>query len=53
MAQQKLRELVKAANPVHTPARLLTQDEDIRRLFQEVMYRTGNPQASTDSRHNS
>ncbi len=48
MTQRKLRELVKAANPVYTPARLLPQDEDVRSLFAEVMNRTGNPQASTD-----
>jgi len=48
MTQHKLRELVKASNPVYTPARLLPQDEDVRTLFLEVMNRTANPQASTD-----
>ena len=48
MTQHKLRELVKASNPVYTPARLLPQDEDVRALFLEVMNRTSNPQASTD-----
>jgi hypothetical protein len=47
MASHKLRELVKAANPVPAPSRLLPQDEDINILFEEVMNRARNPQAST------
>lgn len=47
MTQRKLRELVKASNPVYTPALLLPQDEDIRSLFEEVMNRAHNPQTST------
>lgn len=43
----KLRELVKASNPVATPARLMPGDEDIRFLFEEVMNRARNPRTST------
>ncbi len=48
MTQQQLRELIKASNPVSTPARLLPQDQDVRTLFEEVTHRTGNPQPSAD-----
>ncbi|NNL98520.1 MAG: hypothetical protein HKO63_09985 [Acidimicrobiia bacterium] len=48
MTQQQLRELIKASNPVSTPARLLPHDRDVRTLFEEVMHRTGNPQPSAD-----
>ena len=48
MTQQQLRELIKASNPVSTPARLLPHDQDVRTLFEEIMHRTGNPQPSTD-----
>lgn len=48
MTPQQLRELIKASNPVSSPARLLPQDRDVRNLFHEVMHRTGNPQPSAD-----
>ena len=47
MTPHRLRELVKAANPVPAPARLLPRDEDINILFEEVMNRARNPQTST------
>ena len=39
MTPHQLRDLVKAANPVPAPARLLLQDEDINILYEEVMHR--------------
>jgi len=48
MAHNKLRDLVKASNPVSSPDRLLPNDEAVRALFAEVTHRAGNPPMSAD-----
>ena len=48
MENNKLRDLVKASNPVSTPSRLLPNDADVQALFTEITHRTGNPQPSAD-----
>lgn len=48
MTQQRLRELVRASNPVVDPDRLLAEDREFRALYSNAMQRARNPQLSAD-----
>ncbi|MGI9608391.1 MAG: hypothetical protein ACR2P0_19835 [Acidimicrobiales bacterium] len=46
MRQNELRELVTASNPLPDPSVLLPEESEVRTLFEEVMRRADDPQAS-------